>query len=107
MNEAYKKFLTEKVLGEKWPYRESEQRTFKEDTDVFDLMRKLVETGKWGSFEEYASVEYREWSYTGPYPVTLPSMPWLFLSVEPDGVRTFAKLAGELPPEFWDKENEK
>jgi len=123
MNEADKKFPMTEVLGEiiffrcnserppdyscmdddtitcaTCKYSEPDLRSFATDTDVMDLMRAMVSQGKWVRF--YLTVidsYYHSSAYKGNrWGMTADMIDWLFLSVEPDGVRTFAKLAGEF-----------
>ena len=121
MNEADKKFLTEKVLGECWHdmyevsdytyeqcikcgvltgmemFRDdNDNRTFATDADVMDLMRAMVKQGKWAVFFSYAMCEYERVCHNWQEGYDYEYAEWLFLSTEPDGVRTFCKLAGEF-----------
>jgi hypothetical protein len=84
---------------EKWSgINHAVQRTFATDADVMDLMRAMVKQGKWVRFYLTAIDSYYHSSaYKGNrWGMTADKIDWLFLSTEPDGVRTFARLAGEF-----------
>ena len=121
MNDDQRRKLTEDVLWEKW-HEEVKQpplmpeairqgyiqialcacgkyscdihnRTFTTDTDVFDLMRRLVETGKWTAFLDFAIDRFSEEADLSGVDQFIE---WLLLSVDPDGVRVFCRLVCEF-----------